>query len=171
MKMSPAQRICAVVLSFLSVFALAGLIPAPQVSGATSTIQTTITIPAPAHAVLVSTSEKPWYYPLLLLSPRVYHRFQCVLRVESRSTFAHPNTGDNSAVASSGIFQIVPILWNRWAWVAGVGHKTSIWYLGATAHNAVTIPASNATLYQQARVAATIYRYDGFVPATWNDGC
>ncbi len=93
-------------------------------------------------------ASRPWYYPLLTLSPRVYHVFEyCVLPGQSRSTFAHPNTGDNSRYGSSGVFQMEPVLWNRWARRAGV--HTVIW---------------KATLYQQALVAAEVYKHDGFEP-------
>lgn len=96
--------------------------------------------PASAHS-------RPWYYPLLTLGPAVYHRFECVLWTQSRSTFAHPNTRDNSRYGSSGLFQMEPILWNRWAPLAGV-HQL-IW---------------RATPYQQSLVAAEVYKHDGFEP-------
>lgn len=96
----------------------------------------------------VSAASRPWYYPLLRLGPAVYHRFEfCVLPGQSRSTFAHPNRGDNSRYGSSGVYQMEPIIWNRWAPVAGV--HALIW---------------KATLYQQSLVAATVYKHDGFHP-------
>ena len=119
-----------------------------------STVAFTALLAVASPAVASPPRHHPWYYPLLLLSPRVYHRFECVLRVESRSTFAHPNTGDNSKTGSSGVYQMEPVLWDRWAPVAGVG--TPIW---------------SSTLWDQSKVAATIYKHDGFGPATWNDGC
>jgi hypothetical protein len=100
----------------------------------------------------VGAISHPWYYPLLKLGPSVYHRFEfCVLPGQSRSTFTHPNLGDNSKYGSSGVFQMEPILWNAWAPLAGV--HVVIW---------------RATLYQQALVAATVYKHDGFTP--WK-GC
>ena len=70
-----------------------------------------------------------------------------------------------------GPFQFTTILWNRWAWVAGVGRKTASWYLGSQSLNAVTIPAYQATLLQQAKVFATVDRYDGLAMWTNWDGC
>ena len=62
-----------------------------------------------------------------------------------------------------------PILWDRWSWVAGVGKKTSSWYLGTSSNSAVTIPAYKATPYQQELVFVEIVKVDGFGP--WRDGC
>jgi hypothetical protein len=93
-----------------------------------------------------------------------------VLYRESRSTFAHPNLGDTNPY-QFGPFQFTPILWNRWAWVAGVGHKTASWFLGSQSLEAVTIPAFRSTLRQQALVFATVDRYDGIWPWTNYDGC
>ena len=126
--------------------AVVSTITAVPASAGTTTITTTVRIAPPPRA-------RPWYYPLLLLSPRVYHRFEyCVLPGQSRSTFAHPNLGDNvNDGGSSGIFQMEPVLWNRWAPAAGVHAK--LWL---------------ATPYQQSLVAAVVYRHDGFEP--WS-GC
>ena len=99
----------------------------------------------------VSAAHRPWYYPLLKLGPAVYHRFEfCVLPGQSRSSFAHPNTKDNSRTGSSGLFQFENgphQVWWRWAPVAGV--RTPLW---------------RATPYEQALVAATVYKHDGMHP-------
>lgn len=104
-----------------------------------------ISTPAGAHT-------PRWFQPIARLPKPVFRHFACILHVESRSTFRHPNTGDNSRYGSSGVFQIEPILWNRWAPIAGV--HVQVW---------------QASLYQQAQVAATIYKYDGF--SQWTEYC
>ena len=109
-----------------------------------------------------------WYEPLLTLPNR--STVVCILNAESRSTLDHPNLNDKNPY-QYGVFQFTPILWNRWSWVAKVGARTSSWYLGALALNAVTIPAYKATLYQQATVFATVIRNDGFLMWTRFDGC
>lgn len=108
-----------------------------------ATTTSTTTIPAKWY--------HPWYYPILLLGPRVWHRFECVIWVQSRSTFAKPNIGDNTRHGSSGIYQIEPVLWDRWAPLAHV--RVPVWL---------------ATPLQQSLVAAVIYEHDGFSP--WG-GC
>ncbi len=109
-----------------------------------------------------------WFAPLLTLPAQPVIR--CILHAESRSTLAHPNTGDRDPY-QFGPFQFTPILWNRWSWVAGVGRRLPAWYLGTQALNAVSVPAYRATLYQQALVFATVDRVDGLGPWTQYDGC
>ena len=93
-----------------------------------------------------------WFQPIVDMPTAVVHGFQCRIWHESRSTFAHPNLGDNNAYGSSGIFQMEPILWNRWAPLVGVH-----------------VPVWRATPYQQSLVAVEVYKFDGFSP--WRDGC
>jgi hypothetical protein len=93
-----------------------------------------------------------WFQPIAQLPKTAFRHFACIIYVESRSTFLRPNLGDNSRYGSSGIFQIEPILWNRWAPLGGV--HVQVW---------------QATPYEQAQVAATIYKYDGFSP--WRENC
>lgn len=81
--------------------------------------------------------------------------FRCIIWAESRSTFEHPNLGDNNPYGSSGIFQIEQITWAAHQAVAGVARSIHVW---------------QATAYEQARVAAAIWRADGLAP--WaSDGC
>lgn len=109
-----------------------------------------------------------WYKPLLTLPNR--STIACIMWNESRSTLAHPNRNDKNPY-QFGPFQFTPILWNRWSWVAKVGTKTSSWYLGTVSLMAVTIPAYKATLYQQAKVFATVARNDGLMMWTRFDNC
>ena len=109
-----------------------------------------------------------WFDPIVGL--RNQPTIRCILYAESRSTLAHPNLGDTNPY-QFGPFQFTPILWDRWAWVAGVGARTSSWFLGTTSLGAVSIPAFHATLYQQALVFATVARNDGLGPWTAFDGC
>lgn len=113
--------------------------------------------PAPVKVTLESQSATPrWFAPILALPATSVATFQCIIKHESRSTFAHPNLGDNARgnlYTSSGIFQIIPLLWNRWGPFAGV-----------------FVPVWRATPYQQALVAVEISKVDGFSP--WrSDGC
>jgi len=51
----------------------------------------------------------PWYEPLLRNDRAEWATWTCVIRAESRSTWTHPNLGDNRTPAmgpNSGIFQI-----------------------------------------------------------------
>jgi hypothetical protein len=80
--------------------------------------------------------------------------WRCIMWHESRSTFLHPNLGDNNPYGSSGIFQMMPILWNAWA--PKVGIRVPVW---------------RATPYQQALVAAEVWKVDRFSPWTNFDGC
>lgn len=121
------------------------------------------------HGVAGATTTR-WFQPIMLLPKAVIHTTRCILYAESRSTFTNPNLGDTNPY-QFGPFQFTPVLWNRWAWVAGVGSKTASWYLGSTALNAVTIPAYRASLRQQAKVFAVVARYDGTWPWTAYDRC
>ena len=116
-----------------------------------------------------ATRTVPWYQPLLSLPSRA--TVLCILTDETHSTLAVPNTSDHYSPYQYGPFQFTTVLWNRWAWVAGVGAKTRLWYRGSTSLNAVTIPAYKATLYQQAKVFAVVARNDGLWPWTNFDGC
>lgn len=109
-----------------------------------------------------------WFAPVARLPDQATIR--CILHAESRSTYAHPNLRDVNPY-QYGPFQFTTILWNRWSWVAGVGLRSRFYFTGSTALNAVTIPAYRATLWQQARVFATVDRYDGLGPWTRFDGC
>jgi len=92
--------------------------------------------------------------PLATLPVKVRHEFACIMWHESRSTISHPNLGDNrSDGGSSGVFQIVPLTWNRWAPLVGV-----------------RVPVWRASYVQQQLVAIEIWRKDTFAP--WRfDGC
>ena len=111
-----------------------------------------------------------WYAPISHLPRAQQLEARCILLAESHSSEAHPNLRDTDP-ESYGPFQFTTILWNRWSWVAGVGLKAPIWFLGTTALYAVTIPAYRATLYQQAEVFATVMRIDGSWPWSKFDGC
>jgi hypothetical protein len=91
--------------------------------------------------------------PIARLPHSIKVVFECILWHESRSTLAHLNLKDNNPYGSSGILQIEPVLWNRWAPLAGVH-----------------VPVWRATPVQQEEVGIVIHRYDGWVP--WSDdGC
>lgn len=115
-------------------------------------------------------SSTRWFQPIMRLSDKGVATTRCILWAESRSTLKRPNMGDPNPF-QFGPFQFTTILWNRWSWVAGVGHKTSSWFLGTLSLSAVTIPAYRATLRQQALVFVTVVRHDGFSPWTNYDGC
>ncbi len=95
-----------------------------------------------------------WFQPLLGLPRSVVRTFRCVIAHESRSTFVHPNLGDNNRWGSSGIFQIEEITWRAHQLAAHVPLSVQVW---------------QATPLQQARVAVAIWRADGFQPwsADW----
>lgn len=92
--------------------------------------------------------------PILSLPKAVQSHFACIIWRESRSTFVRPNLLDNNGNGgASGVFQMEPILWNRWAPSAGVH-----------------VPVWKASYYQQSLVAVNVWRHDGFSP--WaGDGC
>lgn len=120
-------------------------------------------------ASAASPSSSPrWFQPMVTLPYQPTIR--CILYTESHSTYVHPNLGDTDPY-QFGPLQFNTILWNRWAWVAGVGHKASGWYLGTQLLHAVTIPAYRATLYEQAKVFATVARNDGLGMWTNFDNC
>lgn len=124
------------------------------------TVSTASAANTPAH-------KTPWYAPLQSL--RSQSTISCILYNESRSTEAHPNLKDTDPY-QFGPFQFDTILWNRWSWAAGVGEKSSSWYLGSISLNAVTVPAYKSSLFQQSKVFAYVDRYDGLWP--WkDDGC
>ena len=71
----------------------------------TCTALLTVSVTASAGA----TTRRPprWYQPLLALPHADLLRVECVIQRESRSTFAHPNLGDNNGnPGQSGIFQM-----------------------------------------------------------------
>jgi hypothetical protein len=82
--------------------------------------------------------------------------FACVIAHESRSTYAHPNLGDNNGAPNgdSGIFQISDGTWAAHQQAAHIPLRVHVW---------------QATPYQQALVAVAIYRADGWGPwrADW----
>ena len=134
-----------------------------------TTVLPIVSPPTPATAASTHHAHRiHWYAPLLSLSPQ--STVACILHAESRSTYAHPNLKDTNFY-QFGPFQFTPILWDRWAWEAGVGAKTRSWYLGTTALDSVTIPAYRATLYEQAEVFAYVARHDGMWPWQNSDGC
>ena len=92
-----------------------------------------------------------WYDPIRLhVSPPAWHTFTCIIYAESRSTWAHPNLGDNNRYGSSGIFQF-----ENSTWLARSGFRFPVW---------------QATPRQQAIGALRLERADGFGP--WkSDGC
>jgi hypothetical protein len=155
MKMSPATRISAAALSVASLFALLGLIPSPQVSGATPTTT------APTHIVLVAAPKAPkWYAPIFALGPKARAFFTCVIHAESRSTWKHPKThdGDPAYPGQYGIFQFTWPSQNN-AWDA---------YVLPTIH----VEPRYASAYQQAEGAAIIWKM-GDEKQVWSlwDGC
>src|SRR5487761_2086449 len=84
--------------------------------------------------------------PIMRIAPSLRAHFTCVIWHEPRSTWGHLNLGDNtSSGASSGIFQIVPVLWDRWAPTIGIH-----------------VPVWRASVLEQERVAVQIMRHDGF---------
>lgn len=105
--------------------------------------------PAPAGS---STTTAAREGPIAHVAPWIQRVFTCIIWRESRSTWAHPNLKDVSRWGSSGIFQMEPVLWNRWAPVIGI-----------------SVPIWRASVLQQERVAVEVYRHDGFAP--WRDGC
>jgi hypothetical protein len=100
-----------------------------------------------------SSAATRWFQPVIQLPTPAIRTFQCILKAESRSTFTHPNLGDNNRYGSSGIFQIEQATWQEWATPLGIH-----------------VPVWQATPLQQATVAVNIYKHDGFGP--WrSDGC
>lgn len=83
------------------------------------------------------------------IPPALRSAFACIIWHESRSTFAHPNLGDNNADGSSGVFQIEQATWVAHQHVAGVPYSVHVW---------------QATFLQQEKVAVAIQRADGWGP-------
>ena len=98
-----------------------------------------------------SRQSRPWYEPLKANLPSsAWKTFTCIIYTESRSTWTHPNLGDNNRYGNSGIFQIEPGTWN-----AHVGpHMPDVW---------------RANPREQAIGALNIWKADQFHP--WADGC
>ena len=91
--------------------------------------------------------------PITRLPAKIRSTFVCIMWAESRSTLSKLNLGDNNRYGQSGIFQIAPITWNRWAPTVGIH-----------------IPVWRATPLQQEKVAVRIWQVDTFWP--WHgDGC
>jgi hypothetical protein len=159
MKFSPAQKICAIVLSAVSMFALVGLIPSPQVSGATQTttsISVSVTTTSTTHVVPVSALPK-WYAPIFALGPRAKAFFTCVINVESRSTWTKPNThdGDPAYPGQYGLYQFTWPSQNN-AWDAYVYPK-------------LHIEPRYASAYEQSEGAAILWKLGpGEVENTWS---
>ena len=129
----------------------------------------TVTNPVASSASSIHhVHSAPWYAPVKALPDQPI--IVCILHHESRSTYAHPNLGDNNDPYQYGVFQYDTILWNYWSWQAGVGRKAPGWFRGSTALHAVTIAAYQSTLPQQAKVFAYIVRHDGTWPWTGHNG-
>ncbi len=97
-----------------------------------------------------STHSKPWYAPLRAnVSHAAWATFTCIIWTESRSTWRHPNLGDNNRYGASGLFQFEDA-----TWLARSGFRFHVW---------------QATPTQQALGALRLYQADGFSP--WTDGC
>jgi len=146
--MKRTKRIFSVLVLAASLFASIGFVASSQASGATA--------------------RPHWYAPVMALPDQPV--IVCILHNESRSTYAHPNLGDNNDPYQYGVFQYDTILWNYWSWQAGVGRKAPGWFRGSTALHAVTIAAYQSTLPQQAKVFAYIVRHDGTWPWTGHNG-
>ena len=99
----------------------------------------------PASAGATSHAHLP--YPMNRIQPSIARTFSCIIFHESTSTWKHPNLRDNNPYGSSGVFQIEPVLWDRWASRVGVH-----------------VPVWRASFRQQMLVAIEIYRYDGWSP-------
>ena len=97
-----------------------------------------------------------WFQPIMSLPKSTLPTWRCVLQRESHSTFAQPNRGDNNRWGSSGIFQIEQGTWAAHQLAVHVPARVHVW---------------QASPYQQAEVAAAIWRADGFAPWGLYDGC
>jgi hypothetical protein len=164
MEFSPARKICAVVLSAASLFYVAGLIPSPQVSGATSNLTPVTSIVKPVNDAHVHhyVAKPHWYDPIWNLGTKAKTFFTCVIHVESRSTWAHPDThdGDPALPGQYGIFQFT--------WPS----KNNVWdaYIFPVLH----VEPRYASAFQQAEGAAILWKLGpGEVENTWtnSDGC
>ena len=98
-----------------------------------------------------------WYAPLLKLPHADLLRAQCIIYRESRSTFAHPNLGDdNGNPGQSGIFQMSNATNGVWDLYALPVLHVVIW---------------KATAYQQALGFMLVWKVDKFGPWHSFDGC
>jgi len=111
-------------------------------------------VPATA-ATKTTTVVTTWVQPILSLPKWTLPVWTCILHNESRSTFLHPNLGDNNPYGSSGIFQIEQVTWAAHQLAAGVPKRIHVW---------------QATALEQAKVAVAIFKADGFSP-WYSDGC
>ena len=96
-------------------------------------------------------NPRPWYYSIQHAGPVIFHKFTCIIFHESRSTWSHPNLGDNSKVGSSGIFQFEDS-----TWLARSGFHFHVWL---------------ASPRQQAIGALRLEQADGFGPWTTSALC
>ena len=103
----------------------------------------------------ISGASQRWFSPLLKLPKSDLPAVACVLEHESRSTFAHPNLGDdNGNPGDSGLFQIDNTPKGVWArWVLPKLHVL-VW---------------KASAFQQAEGFVLIFQHDGWGPwsADW----
>ena|ERR1039458_5125610 len=109
-----------------------------------------------APSTLAGGAVPRWFQPIMNLPKSTIPTWICVMRVESRSTFLHPNLGDNNRYGSSGIFQMEDTTFRAYERAAHVPFSVHVW---------------QASPFQQASVASAIYRADGFGPWTRYDGC
>ena len=96
-------------------------------------------------------NPRPWYYAIQHAGPVIFHKFTCIIFHESRSTWAHPNLGDNRTWGSSGIFQFEDS-----TWLARSGFHFHVW---------------QASPRQQAIGALRLEQADGFGPWTTSALC
>jgi hypothetical protein len=116
----------------------------------TFTVVSLVASPVVAHAS-PDQNPRPWYYAIQHAGPVIFARFTCIIWRESRSTWAHPNLGDNNRYGSSGIFQFEDSTWLRRS-----GFKFHVWL---------------ASPRQQAIGALNLERADGFGPWTTSRLC
>ena len=103
-----------------------------------------------------ATSAK-WYAPILTLPRSWQTAVQCMMHVESRSTEAHPNLGDDNAVhGQSGIFQMANYVGGVWDTYAMPRLHVVIW---------------KASAFQQAEGLVLVLRLDGGFHPWHGDGC
>lgn len=105
----------------------------------------------PALSGAAATNPRPWYFAIEHAGPAIFKKFTCIIHYESRSTWAHPNLGDNSRYGSSGIFQIEDS-----TWLARSGFHFHVW---------------QASPRQQAIGALRLEQADGFGPWTTSVLC
>lgn len=123
---------------------------------------TTVAFPTISSASSTSSSAYSghWYAPIWALGPKARTFFTCVIHVESRSTWTHPNThdGDPALPGQYGIFQFTWPSQNN-AWDAYIFPK-------------LHVEPRYASAYQQAEGAAIMWKI-GDAYQTWTlwDGC